>query len=337
MLFQITLGFAMALFASLLHAKDARRVIEFTQEFRPKTSESSAELWIPTPMSGLSYQTLLSREFSGNASIVKVVSDDSGPAPYVYARWVNVASPHLKVINVIEVADRQGVDPGPAQGRRFLDSTSHVQTDGIVKETATKIVGKISDSDRKARAIYDWIIKNASRNPDVRGCGLGDVKSMLVSGNLSGKCADLNSLFVGLARASGVPAREVFGQRVAASRFFKSIGKDGDNSKAQHCRAEYYSDSLMGWVPVDPADILKVILEEKLTLKDKNLVDLGDKFFGFWEGSWVAFNMARDFELTGYGKRAVNFFMYPLLKTAKLNPDGIEPREAGYSYMTRTL
>ena len=38
---------------------------------------------------------------------------------------------------------------------------------------------------------------------------------MLETGNLSGKCADLNALYVGLCRAVGVPARDVYGVRVA--------------------------------------------------------------------------------------------------------------------------
>jgi transglutaminase-like putative cysteine protease len=33
-------------------------------------------------------------------------------------------------------------------------------------------------------------------------------------------------------------------------------------TRAQHCRAEFYSAGY-GWVPVDPADVRKVVLEEK--------------------------------------------------------------------------
>lgn len=94
-------------------------------------------------------------------------------------------------------------------------------------------------------------------------CGTGDIRAMLETGNLSGKCADLSSLFVGLARSVGLPARDVFGIRVADSRFgYKSLGKSGDISKAQHCRAEVWLSGF-GWVPVDPADVRKVVLEEK--------------------------------------------------------------------------
>lgn len=64
------------------------------------------------------------------------------------------------------------------------------------------------------------------------------IKAMLETGDLTGKCADLNALFVGLARASGRPARDVYGIRVADSRFgYKSLGKSGEITRAQHCRA----------------------------------------------------------------------------------------------------
>jgi len=40
---------------------------------------------------------------------------------------------------------------------------------------------------------------------------------MLESKDLGGKCADLNALYVGLARAAGLPARDVYGIRIAKS------------------------------------------------------------------------------------------------------------------------
>jgi transglutaminase-like putative cysteine protease len=73
---------------------------------------------------------------------------------------------------------------------------------------------------------------------------------MLETGNLKGKCADLNALYVGLARASGLPARDVYGLRVAKSEFgYRSLGAGTPNvTRAQHCRAEVYLTGF-GWVP----------------------------------------------------------------------------------------
>ena len=76
---------------------------------------------------------------------------------------------------------------------------------------------------------------------------------------MGGKCADLNSLYLVLARSVGLPARHVYGVRIAKSELgYKSLGLSTDvATKAQHCRAEVYLREL-GWVPVDPADVRKV-------------------------------------------------------------------------------
>src|SRR5207302_7685378 len=89
------------------------------------------------------------------------------------------------------------------------------------------------------------------------------IQAMLETGNLGGKCADLNGLFVGLSRSLGVPARDVYGIRVAGSALgYESLGASTPViSKAQHCRAEFFAEGI-GWVPVDPAGVRKVILEE---------------------------------------------------------------------------
>jgi transglutaminase-like putative cysteine protease len=74
------------------------------------------------------------------------------------------------------------------------------------------------------------------------GCGEGDIQSMLVTGNMGGKCADINALFVGLCRAVGIPARDVYGLRVAPSAFgYKELSANPSKlQSAQHCRAEVY-------------------------------------------------------------------------------------------------
>ena len=48
----------------------------------------------------------------------------------------------------------------------------------------------------------------------------------------------------------------------------KVAGKSGEITKAQHRRAEFYSQTA-GWVPVDPADVRKVILEEEGGKEDR--------------------------------------------------------------------
>src|SRR5664279_6276296 len=104
-------------------------------------------------------------------------------------------------------------------------------TDGIVKAKAIEITKGANTDVEKARAIYDWIVENTFRDPKVRGCGRGDIRFMLESGDMGGKCADLNALYVGLARSVGLPARHVYGLRIAKSELgYKSLGLATDKA-----------------------------------------------------------------------------------------------------------
>ncbi len=100
----------------------------------------------------------------------------------------------------------------------------------------------------KAELIHEWIVNNMERDNSVLGCGDGDVEKILTTGVLKVKCTDINSVFVALARASSIPAREIFGIRLGdAPKMSKDIlkafgsAKDGvaNENGGQHCRAEF--------------------------------------------------------------------------------------------------
>ena len=216
---------------------------------------------------------------------------------------------------------------------RCLEATHLIPTGGIVRKTALEITrGKTHDLD-KARAIYEWVVENTERNHKTLGCGLGDIRFMLETGDLSGKCADINTLYVGLARSVGLPARDLYGIRVAKSRFdYKSLGASGNISKAQHCRAEVWLAE-HGWVPVDPADVRKVMLDEKpgLTLKDPIVAAVREKLFGAWESNWVPYNTAHDVKLPGSSRPAIPFLMYPQGEANGKRLDSVDPQSFAYT------
>src|SRR3954449_12066052 len=206
----------------------------------------------------------------------------------------------IALIARVATRDRSGFSPDASQEElaEYLRPTASSPTDGIVLEKAREIIGGRTTPLDKARAIYDWIVDNTFRRTETRGCGLGNIAFMLETGDMGGKCADINSLYVGLARAAGLPARDFFGIRVADSGVSKSLGKSGDVTKAQHCRAEVFIDG-KGWFPVDPADVRKVVLEEAVPLDSDKVKALRELLFGNWEMNWVGFNYARDFVLPG--------------------------------------
>src|SRR6202007_139465 len=212
-------------------------------------------------------------------------------------------------------ASAKAQKPNAGELRHFLRPTKLLPTDGIVKATADEITKGAKTDVEKARAIYEWIVDNTFRNPKTRGCGIGDIRFMLESGDLGGKCADLNALYVGLARAAGLPARDVYGIRIAKSELgYKSLGAASENiTKAQHCRAEVYLDGY-GWVPVDPADVRKVALAEppgNRPFADAMARKARIRLFGSWEMNWIAFNFAHDVALPKSTGMPVPFLMYP--------------------------
>ncbi len=280
---------------------------------------ATAQLWLPLPKTASGWQHASKVEYIGEADVNHTIDDTD--ASYYHASWQDGKTRQCVVSCLVRTADRSVAatslasskkTPIPKEVQIFLQPSQHIPVDGIVLDTAREATQGAHTPLEKARAIYEWVVENSFRDPKTQGCGLGDIKSMLEMGNLGGKCADISSLFVGLARASGIPAREVFGIRAAESKLFKSLGKGGgDITRAQHCRAEFYLAG-HGWVPVDPADVRKAVLEEQLALNDPKIAALRAKLFGYWEMNWVAFNHARDFSLKPQAaSNPINFLMYP--------------------------
>ncbi len=286
-----------------------------------------AGVWIPVPTVNSDYQKVLGTSFKTDGH-AQLTQDPKYGAGILMAQFDATAKPVVEVTTRVSTRDRY-VDltapPGKIQldateRQHYLAGTELIATDGIVRQTAEEITKGAKTDLEKSRAIYDWIVDNTYRDPKVRGCGVGDIKAMLETKNLGGKCGDLNALFVGLARSVGVPARDVYGIRVADSNLgYKSLGKSGEITKAQHCRAEFFLTGY-GWVPVDPADVRKVMLEESggLPITDVKVEAARKRLFGSWEMNWMAYNYAADVQLPGDPKGTVGFFMYP---NATVNED----------------
>jgi len=325
------------------------RTFEITTRVEILKPAGISRAWVPVPSIESDYQKIAGSSWSGNGS-AKLARDGKYGAAMVVSEWSAAEkAPVLEVVSTFSTRNR-AVDFGkrnpaikidPATAQFSTAPTELIPTDGIVRKTAYEITrGKSSDVD-KARAIYNWIVDNTFRDPKTRGCGVGDIKAMLETGNLGGKCADLNALYVGLARSVGLPARDVYGLRVVKSDFgYRSLGAGSPNvTRAQHCRAEVFLTGY-GWVPVDPADVRKVVLEEKAqptTLADPIVPPVRAKLFGAWEMNWLAYNEAHDIKLPGSSGPAVAFLMYPQAETGKERLDSLDPDNFKYTITAREL
>lgn len=328
------------------------RAFEVVTSVELPPDAGATRLWLPLPLTqDMPWQRALAVTWKGNARRMEIRRDERYGAPAFYAEWDDTRDLQEVSVTAVVRTRNRAVDPiGPAlphdvdrdELALYLAPTLHIPIDGIVRDTARKATRFASGDDNvsRARAIYEWIVENTYRDPKVAGCGAGDIVGMLESGHLGGKCADLSALFVGLCRASGIPARDVYGIRVADSTTWKSLGRTGDISRAQHCRAEFY-DARYGWIPVDPADVRKVVLEEDragtLPLTDARVALARRTLFGFWEMNWVGYNTAGDTALAPPTARPLGHFMYPHAETRTGVLDPYAPEEFRYTITSREM
>jgi transglutaminase-like putative cysteine protease len=266
-------------------------------------------VWLPIPSVNSDWQQSLDSSFSSNGK-TQVTADAHSGARMLYVEFAaDEARPFVELTSRIQTQNRainwtskQAIAEDAATLKYWTQPTSLLPTDGIVRTTALEATKGASTDVEKARKLYDWIVANTFREPKVKGCGEGDIKTMLETGNLGGKCADLNALFVGMNRALGIPARDVYGLRVAPSAFgYKELGGNSTSLKgAQHCRAEVYLKGY-GWVGMDPADVAKVMRQETAewikSPQNAIVAPVNKALFGGWEGNWMAYNVAHDVNL----------------------------------------
>lgn len=323
---------------------------EVTTRIEVRKPSGPTRIWIPLPSPvATEYQRPLGNQIHCPAGVARTVIDHPRSLAFVWCEVAGGRTPELTVVSRAATRDRFVDLARPDSSHRASSQppkpslpASHVDSrDEIVRRKALEITrGATTDVD-KARAIYEWIVVNAYRNPKTRGCGRGDIRFMLESGDLGGKCADLNALFVGLARASGLPARDAYGIRVAPSDLgYKSLGASSATiTKSQHCRAEVYVREY-GWIPADPADVRKVILEEppgNLPLTDERVSSARTRLFGSWEMNWIAYNFVTDVSLPGSRFGRFPYFMYPQAETAEGRLDCLDPDAFRYSITARRL
>jgi transglutaminase-like putative cysteine protease len=326
------------------------RTFEVTTRVEVLKFSGTTLVWLPAALiRETPYQKTLANNFHADGGSAELVENKADSLGIVTARFPAGVKPVLTLTSRVATKNA-AVDlsaPGKAakadraELENFLQSTKAIPTDGIVKAQASEITRGAKTDVEKARVIYEWIVDNTFRNPKTRGCGVGDIRFMLESKDLGGKCADLDALYVGLARAAGLPARDVYGLRLAKSELgYKSLGPSTENvTKAQHCRAEVYLAGY-GWVPVDPADVRKVVLEEppgNRPLDDEMVKKARARLFGSWEMNWMAYNFGHDVALPGSSGAPLNFLMYPQAESADGRLDCLDPDNFKYEIASKEI
>jgi len=128
---------------------------------------------------------------------------------------------------------------------------------------------------------------------DKSGIGWGRGDAIYACEMGAGNCTDFHSLFIGMARAAGIPAVFVMG-------FPLPQGESEGDIAGYHCWAEFYDDRL-GWLPIDASEAWKHPESRGL-------------LFGGLDPDRVEFTIGRDVPLVPEDKArgaVLNYSIYP--------------------------
>lgn len=159
--------------------------------------------------------------------------------------------------------------------KRYLEPDNLVPLNGVIADLAKEHTAGATTRLAKAQQIYDYVVSTMHYDKSGEGWGRGDAVWACTSKR--GNCTDFHSLFIGMMRASGIPARFEIGFPLPAAK------KEGE-IPGYHCWAEFYLPGT-GWVPVDASEASK---------------DPSKKgyFFGAHDDNRVFFTYGRDLKLS---------------------------------------
>jgi transglutaminase-like putative cysteine protease len=344
----VVLGGAV-LFPAFAVAKESGDVYDISFRFDLSSRKDECAVWVPLPSDIKGFQKVISLGARTNADTAFETTANAEEARTFFAKWgKGVGQKTLDIAMRVSMQDmacdfrkRAVCAQEVAVAERFLLPSAHIPTSGKVAETAAKIVGNEKDGLKKAKKIYDWIVANSYRDESVKGCGIGSPNAMLAElekkAAMGGKCLDMSALCVALMRSCGIPAREVLGVRIGASRLSAAFGAGEDITKAQHCKVEFFVPSY-GWIPCDPADITKLVLKEGIAKESARAKALSEKFFGFWENNWLAFNHARDMQIyPANAQGTLDQFGYPYGEDGGEYIDPFSPSSYRYVFASKKV
>jgi len=328
------LGLAIvSLLFTVSEAKERYVEVTFKIDLKAPENVKDVRLWIPYSVSDEN-QIVEDVRIGGNYSYQGIYKEREFGNSILYVEWRKPLKErtlsHIFKVRRKEVVKKEfpKIEPpfNEKEFEKYLIATSLSPTTGKVKEITENITKGKKTTLEKARAIYDWIVDNMYRDPKIKGCGTGEVERLLES--LGGKCGDIHSVYVALARSVGVPSREIFGIRIPK-------GKEGDMTKAQHCWAEFYLPGY-GWIPIDPSDVRKIMLEKKLNLGEEK--EYREYYFGAVDESRISYGIGRDLILNPPQKDGkLNYFMYPYAEADGKALDDLFGFNLGYTITFKEL
>ena len=273
-------------------------------------------LWVPIPHDD-DYQTIgnlriessepyrLASDALGN----RILSIESSKPPSVTVRFDATRKEHLR-----PTPNPTGAVPlSAAERARWLAPDRMVPLDDTIRRWAGEVVAAAhAHTDLEmARAIYDHVVATVKYDKSGKGWGRGDI--YYACDARRGNCTDFHAIFIGYARAMGIPARFSIGFPIPLERGAGSIA-------GYHCWAEFYAKGI-GWIPIDASEAAK-----NPTMREY--------FFGTHDENRVEFTRGRDLELSPrQAGDPLNYFVYPY---AEAGGKPVEDLDRTFSWKDQT-
>ena len=282
-------------------------------------SANSVVAWVPIPPTG-AYQRLIAWDVTGGYPHAVFAETEYGNR---FLRFdLSDAAEHRAGEATVSVRFRVARLPvdAPAENARadrdsevlltrFLAPDRLVPIDGEVSVEARRVAGDAAGPVERARRLYHNIVDTVRYDKTGQGWGRGD--AVYACDVRRGNCTDFHSLFIGEARALGIPARFVMGLPLPADT-------SGGTIPGYHCWAEFYVRGL-GWLPVDASGASRHPQRR-------------EALFTSLDANRVEFTVGRDIRLPQSAAAPVNYSIYPHVEV-----DGVEFSRVETSFSFRDL
>ena len=299
----------------------APRERHFSFEFQARVPStvvgSKIRLWVPIPhdddyqrISDLRIQSSAPYRIASDGLGNRILSVESAKPPSVTVRFDSVRKEHIQPAS----ASHNAVALSPAERARWLAPDRMVPLDDTIRKWAGEVVAQAhAHSDLEmARAIYNHVVSTVKYDKTGKGWGRGDI--YYACDARRGNCTDFHAIFIGYARAMGIPARFSIGFPLPSERGQGSIA-------GYHCWAEFYANGI-GWIPVDASEAAKDPSKREY-------------FFGAHDENRVEFTRGRDLKLIPpQAAEPLNYFVYPY---AEMDGKPVENVERTFTWRDGTV
>jgi len=263
----------------------------------------SVDIWIPVPQDD-PYQQIRNLRIESPYDYNIAVAPGGNRVLHLAIEHPGESS--LAIVMSLDAVRTEHVQPrlwgGPPLEREedaavlagYLKPDRLVPLDDRIRAWARDVVEKANAHTdlEMARAIYQHVVSTVKYDKTGKGWGRGDIYYACEARR--GNCTDFHAIFIGYARAVGIPARFAIGFSLPAERGEGKIA-------GYHCWAEFYARGI-GWVPVDASEAAK------------NPAKRG-YFFGAHDENRIELSKGRDVLLAPpQHADPLNYFVYPYVE-----------------------